>query len=86
MEIAYGTVSGLEGRGYATGMARALVEIAFRLPAVKRVIAHTLPEPNDSTRVLRKTGLIWVGEVMDPEDGKVWRWAISRPAGTNADR
>src|SRR5688500_14708661 len=38
VEIAYGTVPGFEGRGYATEMARALVEIAFRSPTVRRAI------------------------------------------------
>lgn len=79
VEISYGTVPGLEGRGYATRMAEALVEIAFRSSAVRRVIAHTLPELNASTRVLQKAGLTFAGEVVDPEDGKVWRWEIARP-------
>jgi RimJ/RimL family protein N-acetyltransferase len=79
VEIAYGTVPGFEGRGYATGMATALVEIAFRSTEVRRVIAHTLPEKNASSRVLQKVGMVNVGEVMDPEDGKVWRWEIRRP-------
>ena len=79
VEIAYGTVPGFEGRGYATDMAKALVEIAFGSPAVRRVIAHTLPETNASCRVLQKVGMRNVGEVMDPEDGKVWRWEILRP-------
>ena len=78
VEIAYGTVPGFESRGYATRAAKALVEIAFRSSAVRRVIAHTLPEPNASTRVLRKAGLDFVGEVIDPEDGRVWRWAVAR--------
>jgi ribosomal-protein-alanine N-acetyltransferase len=79
VEIAYGTVPGCEGRGYATEMARALVKIAFGSPAVRRVIAHTLPERNASTRVLQKAGMRNAGEVTDPEDGKVWRWEMLRP-------
>ena len=31
-------------------------------------------EANASTRVLTKCGFRHVGEVMDPEDGLVWRW------------
>lgn len=79
VEIAYGTVPGFEGRGHATGMAAALVAIAFKSPEVRRVVAHTLPECNASGRVLQKVGMTNVGEVMDPEDGKVWRWEIRRP-------
>jgi RimJ/RimL family protein N-acetyltransferase len=77
VEIAYCTVPGLEGRGHATDMAKGLVEIAFESPAIRRVIAHTLPETNASGRVLQKAGLTNVGKVIDPEDGKVWRWEIN---------
>ncbi len=76
VEIAYFTYPGFEGRGYATEMARKLVELASRSAAVRRVIAHTLPEMNASTRVLEKVGMAFVGEVMDPEDGRVWRWQV----------
>lgn len=79
VEISYGTVPGFEGRGCATGMARGLMEIAFRSPAIRRVIAYTMPERNASGRVLQKVGMVNVGEVMDPEDGKIWRWEINRP-------
>ena len=36
--------------------------------------AHTLPTPNASTRVLAKCCFQYIGEVIDPEDGLVWRW------------
>jgi RimJ/RimL family protein N-acetyltransferase len=78
VEIAYGTAPGLEGRSYATQMAAALAEIAIKSPEVRCVIAHTLPEPNASGRVLQKVGMTNVGEVIDPEDGKVWRWELKR--------
>jgi RimJ/RimL family protein N-acetyltransferase len=81
VEISYGTVPKYEGRGHATDMARAMIGIAFASPAVRRVIAHTLPEPNASSRVLHKAGLTKTGEVIDPEDGRVWRWEIARKAG-----
>jgi RimJ/RimL family protein N-acetyltransferase len=45
---------------------------------VRRAIAHTLPEANASGRVLAKCGLRFVGEVIDPEDGSVWRWERQR--------
>ncbi len=76
VEIAYFTYPGFEGRGYATSMARKLIELAGDAPDVKQVIAHTLPEPNASTRVLEKVGMNCVGEVIDPEDGRVWRWKL----------
>ena len=74
VEIAYFTYPGFEGRGYATAMATKLIALASGSPAVRRVIAHTLPEPNASTRVLHKAGMTFAGEVIDPDDGRVWRW------------
>ena len=74
VEIAYGIVPSFEGRGYATEAARALVEYAQRDEKVRQIIAHTMPEANASTRVLKKCGFAFAGEVIDPEDGRVWRW------------
>lgn len=74
VEIAYGVDSAYQGRGYATEAARALVTHAFGSGEVRLVLAHTWPGPNASTGVLTKCGFTWVGEVVDPEDGLVWRW------------
>ena len=78
VEIAYGVAPEYQGRGYATEAANALVEFALADNAVKIVRAHTLPEANASTRVLTKNGFRHLGEVMDPEDGRVWRWELTR--------
>ncbi|HEV8264816.1 MAG TPA: GNAT family N-acetyltransferase [Gemmatimonadales bacterium] len=74
VEIAYGIVPSFEGRGYATEAATALVQFAFASGQVRLVRAHTLPVANPSTRVLVKCGFHRTGEVVDPEDGPVWRW------------
>jgi RimJ/RimL family protein N-acetyltransferase len=74
VEIAYGIVPSFEGRGYATEAAAALVDFAFASGQVRTVRAHTLPRPNASTRVLSKCGFRYVGLVVDPDDGPVWRW------------
>lgn len=74
VEIAYAVDPEHQGRGYATGAAAALVRHALADPRVRVVRAHTLPEANASTRVLTKCGFQCVGEVMDPGDGRVWRW------------
>lgn len=74
IEAAYFTFPPFEGRGFATAMA---TELRTRAGAW-RVIAHTLPERNASCRVLEKSGFSYVGEVVDPEDGLVWRWACER--------
>jgi len=73
VEIAYMTFPAYEGRGFATAMAAALVEVADGGGAAM-AIAHTLPEENASCRALRRNGFTHAGEVIDPEDGLVWRW------------
>ena len=54
-------------------MAAGLVERAERAIEVRRVRAHTRPEKNASTRILEKLGFERIGEIIDPEDGPVWR-------------
>jgi [ribosomal protein S5]-alanine N-acetyltransferase len=78
VEIAYAVVPEQQGKGYATAAARALVEYAFRNAEVNKVLAHTLPDGVASQRVLRKAGFAHVGEVVDPDDGLVWRFEITR--------
>ena len=73
VEIAYMTFPAFESMGHATRMAALLVEIAVAGGAAA-AIAHTLPEENASTRVLRRNGFGFAGEAQDPEDGLVWRW------------
>lgn len=81
VEIAYGVARDYQGKGFATEAARALVTYAFSDSKVRVVRAHTLPELSASTRVLTKCGFARVGEVMDPDDGLVWRWEKRREAG-----
>lgn len=78
VEIAYFTFPGLEGRGYGGRMAEALVEIAWDDPALERIIAHTLPQENASTRILQRLGFAWTGEAVDPDEGAVWLWRLER--------
>ena len=74
VEIGYGVISSFRGIGLATEIAAVLIDNALTFPEVSKVIAHTLPEENASCKVLRKCGLHFVGEVIDPEDGRIWRW------------
>ena len=74
VEIAYGVSPEYQGKGYATEAAQSLTDYAFSSGNVRVVRAHTRPEPNASTRVLTKCGFRRIGEVIDPEDGLVWRW------------
>ena len=74
VEIAYSVDPDYQGNGYATEAAQAMVAFAFSSGRVRIVRAHTLPESSASTRVLAKCGFRHIGEVIDPEDGLVWRW------------
>lgn len=80
-EIAYFTFPPFERRGYATAMARKLVEIARRDDRVKTIIAHTLPQPGPSTRILERCGFRCAGIVQHVEDGAVWRWELPNSRG-----
>lgn len=84
VEIAYSIDEPHRNRGIATEATTALTEFAFRQPEVMCVRAHTLPEPNASTRVLTKSGFTCLGAIQDPEDGTVWRWERNR-TGLNVD-
>ncbi len=74
VEIAYGIVPTYEGQGFATEVARALIGYAVEIGKVRIIRAHTLPEVNASTKVLEKCEFVCLGEVVDPDDGPVWRW------------
>lgn len=74
VEIAYAIVPAYRGQGHATTAAGMLVDYAVADPRVRRLRAHTLPARNASTRVLEKNGFRLCGEVVDPDDGRIWRW------------
>jgi [ribosomal protein S5]-alanine N-acetyltransferase len=77
VELGYEIAAARQGRGLATAATRAMLAEAFADDRVTKVIAHTLPERNASTRVLEKTGFAYDGEVA--EDGEVvWRYGIRR--------
>ncbi len=78
VEIAYCVGPEHQGNGYATEAADALVQYALDHNEVQIVRAHTLPEKNASARVLTKCGFRNIGEVIDPDDGPVWRWERER--------
>jgi len=76
VEIAYGIHPDQQGRGYAKESAAALVEFAFGAGA-RLVRAHTRPHNDASARVLVACGFERIGDIVDPEDGLVWRWELS---------
>jgi ribosomal-protein-alanine N-acetyltransferase len=77
VEIAYATEPQHQGKGYATHAATELVRFASDSGLVRTVRAHTLPTGAASQRVLLKSGFTKVGEVVDPEDGLVWRFEVA---------
>jgi [ribosomal protein S5]-alanine N-acetyltransferase len=76
VEIGYELAPALRGRGLGTAAAKALVEKARATGAVTTVIANTLAHDNPSTGVLRRLGFGWTRELVDPEDGPIWRWEL----------
>jgi RimJ/RimL family protein N-acetyltransferase len=78
VEIGYAIIPSYRGRGLATEAARGLITNAFAHEHVERVDAHTLAEPNASTRVLQRAGMEFAGAVEDPDHGEVWRWSLHR--------
>jgi ribosomal-protein-alanine N-acetyltransferase len=76
VEIAYGLAPAHQNQGYATEAAAALVQFASADARVKVIRAHTFEDANASARVLAKCGFHPCGQVIDPEDGPVWRWEI----------
>jgi RimJ/RimL family protein N-acetyltransferase len=75
VEIGYGISPAYRHQGYATEAARLMVGTA-RAAGVSTVIAHTLPEPSFSTRLLVTLGFTQTTTVDDPDDGPVWRWEL----------
>jgi ribosomal-protein-alanine N-acetyltransferase len=88
VEIAYLTFPEFEKQGHGTAMARALVEIAAGSGEVDSVIAQTLREEDASVHICRRLDFAFEGEVLDPEDGPVWRWrkptGLARATGGDA--
>jgi len=74
VEIAYFTFPGYERRGVATRMAAFLVSLAKESAERIVVTAHTLPEENVSTAVLRKLGFVFVESREHEQDGRIWVW------------
>lgn len=65
VEIGYDIVPKYQGHGYATEMARALIEWAFQQPNVSRVTAECLDNSTPSVRVLEKVGMKIVSQSKD---------------------
>jgi RimJ/RimL family protein N-acetyltransferase len=75
VEIGYSIAPTRRRRGFATEVARLMIERA-RAAGCTSVSAHTLAEENASTRVLTRVGMARVAELDDPDAGRVWRWEL----------
>jgi RimJ/RimL family protein N-acetyltransferase len=78
VEIAYFTFPEFEGRGFATEMARHLIQIVQDTLPGTRIFAFTLPEENASNCILQKLGFGFCGETRDEDGLVVWRWELSK--------
>ncbi|MFM2266927.1 MAG: hypothetical protein RL757_368 [Bacteroidota bacterium] len=78
IEIGYEIAPDYQNRGLATQVARLLVENAFAHAHIHEVWAHTIERNNASTRVLEKAGFLFDCEVMDSEDGLIFRWILKK--------
>src|SRR6267142_3608590 len=66
VEIGYSIVEAYQRKGLGTEGARALIDHAFRGPAVRRVIAETCPDLTPSIRVLERNGFVRIDGGSEP--------------------
>jgi RimJ/RimL family protein N-acetyltransferase len=78
VEIGFSVLPGWQKRGYATEMARALIENAFSESKVEQVVAHTTEDNTASRRVLEKSGFVMTGT----DNGQLRYEVRQRPAGS----
>jgi RimJ/RimL family protein N-acetyltransferase len=79
VEIGYEIAPQFRNRGFATTAVEGILKIAFSREQVQAVIAHTLPEENASSAVLKKCGFSLVAEMAHSGLDLVWRWRLFRP-------
>jgi len=74
VELGYEIAPAFRGRRFGVGAAAALLDKAAASGEVDAVIAHTMPEPSASTRVLAGLGFVREAELTVPDEGPVARW------------
>jgi RimJ/RimL family protein N-acetyltransferase len=74
VEIAYFTLKELQGLGYATRTATALVAVARSANPSIVISAFTLRESSASTKILQRLGFDLFGDAQDSDAGDVWEW------------
>jgi RimJ/RimL family protein N-acetyltransferase len=78
VEIGYAIAPAFRGRGLATAAVQEMLTRGFGDPQVRFIDAHTLGQPNASTRVLEKAGFEKIGALEDPDEGPIWHWRRGR--------
>lgn len=78
VEIGYGTAVEYRNKGLATEAATAFMNYSFRDTSIIKVIAHTRPEENASNHILNKLKFVRTDDYVDPVDGLVWRFEMTR--------
>ena len=74
VEIAYGTFEKCRNQGIGTEICRKLVELSIQTDPSLQITARTHAENNFSTKILKKNGFKFSGDVYDAEDGDLWEW------------
>lgn len=79
VELGYEIAPAWRGRGLAGAAVREMLDEAWADPGVRSVVAHTLPAPGPSVRVLERAGFVLEGPVADEQVGTAWRHRRVRP-------
>jgi [ribosomal protein S5]-alanine N-acetyltransferase len=75
VEIGYSVAPAFRRRGHASAAVAHFVDRA-RARGLQVVSAHTIAEPNASTRLLERAGFTPTEVLDDEELGDVWRWEL----------
>ena len=73
VEIGYTIIPAYEGQGYATEMARRVIEWAFQIPGIQVITAQCLDDNLGSIRVLEKVGMRRL-----PPEGSMLKWELQK--------
>jgi ribosomal-protein-alanine N-acetyltransferase len=71
VEIGYNIIPAYEGQGYATEMARRVIDWAFQTPGIERITVQCLDHNIGSIRVLEKVGMHRL-----PPEGQMLKWEL----------
>lgn len=79
VEISYGVARELRGQGIATAAIARLLQLAAADSAVRRVVAHILPDNLPSSKLARRLGFVQDRLFTDMHGDEVARWVWAVP-------